>query len=331
VAVSAQTWWLRLPDGSKVRIAGAGVLIGRGLDCDVVLREPSASRQQALVHVTSEGPRVVAMGRAPTRVGDEKVDNVALSEGDTIEVPGLTMAVEVELSEPEEVEPAWVMRVIGGSMFGVGETPLTLGGGASDDVHFDDLPPGALCFQSAQERLFVELGMEAVVGRNPRPHQAGEVLPLEPGTVIVVRGHRVQVLTSGRLHTEATVGPEAHIRISSPTQVHLQPLPRGARLHVEIGGQQHSAYVSDDCRDLVACLLSPPEPHRPGDLVPDEIVLDRIWPGQNKSGSDLNLLLHHLRRDLVRAGLDGVELVRRAPGGGATRLGVDRQTRVKLD
>ncbi|MEX1362019.1 MAG: FHA domain-containing protein [Nannocystaceae bacterium] len=330
MTVSARTWWLRLPDESKVRVAGAGVLIGRGLDCDVVLREPKASRQQALVHVTPQGPRLVAMGRSPTRVSGKEVDNVTLAAGDRIEVPGLEMKVESEGAESEQPEPAWIMRVIGGSMFGVSEIPLTLGGGPSDDVRFDDLPPAALCFRSAQNRLFVELGMEAVVGRNPRPHAAGEVLPLDPGTVLVVGGHRLQVLTSGRLHTEATLGPDAYRVAAAAREVHLQRLPKGARLHVEVGDQHYSAYLTDECRELVACLGHPPAPHLPGDLIPDGVVLGHIWPTEAKTSGDLNLLLHHLRRDLVRAGLDGDMLVKRAPGGGGTRLNVTERTVVRV-
>ena len=296
----------------------------------MVLREPKASRQHALVHVTSAGPRLVAMGRAPTRVSGTEVDSVTLSSGDRIEVPGLEMKVESEGAESDEQEPAWIMRVIGGSMFGVGESPLTLGGGAADDVRFDDLPPAALCFQSAQDRLFVELGMEAVVGRNPRPHRAGEVLPLSTGTVIVVGGHRLQVLTSGRVHTEATLGPDAQLGPGVATEIHLQRLPKGARLHVELGGERYSAYLGDECRELVACLGDPPVPQRPGDLVSDRVVLERIWPAEDKTRGDLNLLLHHLRRDLVRAGLDGDVLVGRAPGGGGTRLNVTARTVVRV-
>lgn len=325
-----ETWWLCLPDESKVRVAGAGVLIGRGLDCDVVLHDPQASRHHALVHVTAEGPHVVAMGRAPTTVGGEAVDGSSLAEGDRIAMPGLEVSVQVERNEAIEREPAWVMRVVGGGMFGVDENPLTLGGGPHDDVRFDDLPRAALRLQSAQQRLFVELGMEAVIGRNPKPHPAGEVLPLQPGTVIVVGGHRVQVMTSGRLHTDTTVGPQDAVRPTAPTQVRLQSLPRGGRVHLNIGGRAHSAYVSDECRDLLACLLRPPAPYLPGDLVPDSTVLNKVWPGKEKSSTDLNLLLHMLRRDLVRAGLDGVELVRRARGGGATQLGIGPQTHVEL-
>ncbi|MEM7158732.1 MAG: FHA domain-containing protein [Myxococcota bacterium] len=311
-------------------MAGAGVLIGRGLDCDVVLHDPQASRHHALVHVTPEGPHVVAMGRAPTRVGGEAVDGSTLAEGDRIAVPGLEVSVQVERAEGVQQEPAWVMRVVGGGMFGVDESPLTLGGGPNDDVRFDDLPPAALRLQSAQQRLFVELGMEAVIGRNPKPHQVGEVLPIGPGTVIVVGGHRVQVMTSGRLHTDTTVGPQDNARPGSPTQVHLQTLPRGARLHLHIAGTAHSAYVSDECRELLACLLKPPAPYWAGDLVPDSTVLNTVWPGKEKSSADLNLLLHMLRRDLVRAGLDGVELVRRAPGGGATQMGIGPHTEIRM-
>lgn len=79
-------------------------------------------------------------------------------------------------------------------------------------------------------------------------------------------------------------------------------------------------YLAERRCNLVAALLSPTRPYAPGEFVHDEAVIPRVWPHKHKSRSDLNTLLHRVRRDLMTAGVDGAALIERAKGGGATRF-----------
>ncbi|MEZ4235657.1 MAG: winged helix-turn-helix domain-containing protein [Myxococcota bacterium] len=99
----------------------------------------------------------------------------------------------------------------------------------------------------------------------------------------------------------------------------LEFLPRGGRLSVAVGGQEHALWLPERRFALVVSLLDPPR-HAGGEVVPDEIVLARVWPRQpHKSRVDLNVLVARLRRDLEEASLS-TQCVVRAPGGGGTRF-----------
>ena len=54
--------------------------------------------------------------------------------------------------------------------------------------------------------------------------------------------------------------------------------------------------------------------------MPDELMWSRVWGEQPAGRKTLNVLMHRLRRDLDRAGLDGAGLIERVEGGGATRF-----------
>ena len=90
-----------------------------------------------------------------------------------------------------------------------------------------------------------------------------------------------------------------------------------------------TVYLPDKRCDLMALLLSPPEPLRAGDFVEDEVLLGRIWGKELKARTDVNVLVHRLRKDLERAGLDAT-WVERQKGGGATRFLLLPGTRVTL-
>ena len=86
---------------SVARLSAGGVLVGREHDCDIVLRDPSASRRQVLLYLGHEGPRVVPLGRGQTRMHGAVIDApAALLPGDLIQLPGLELRVD---SEEEEV------------------------------------------------------------------------------------------------------------------------------------------------------------------------------------------------------------------------------------
>lgn len=329
----ASTWWLRLPDGSRRRIEASGCLLGRAADCDVVLVSEDASRRQALVYLGAEGPHVVAMGRAPTLLDGAPVETSRpCSHGARVEVPGLQCTLVAEPVAARDEEPSWVIERVGGAFFGVGERPLTIGGAADDGVRIAGLPAHALTFRVVDERLVVELGADATI--DGRAVAAGAVEGLRAGSRLTAgdpaQSLALRVIDGGRQHEATTRGTGARPTDEDVSAVALEFLPHGGRLRVVSAGRERSLYLADRRCDLVACLLQPPAPLQPGEFVPDDVLLPRVWPGKPSDRTAINVLVHRLRRDLVRAGIDGCALVERSTGGGATRFTLGRGASVEV-
>lgn len=320
--MKARAWWICFPDGSRRRLSSGGILIGRDPDSDVVLTSPHASRKHAMLYVSGEGPQIAALGRSPTEVGGQGLAGVAnVEHGDVIEVPGLRLVVHAEdLPREDGAVPVWVVELLGGNLFGVGPEGVSVGSGATDDVRIEGCPPGAIHLRLAQGRLVLEANAE--VGLRGCPLAAGSVESLRSGDVLTLGDVRLRVVAGGQAGLATTLGGSPSDEISFPSRVRLEFLPRGGRLTLNIDGKEYSTYLADRRCDLVACLLQPPAPFRPGDPIPDDVVMGRVWPRRDVGGSALTVLLYRLRRDLVNAGVDGGEVVARAPGGGAVRFSV---------
>ena len=52
-----------------------------------------------------------------------------------------------------------------------------------------------------------------------------------------------------------------------------------------------------------------PEPFAAGDAIEDDVVLSRVWGKKRVDRTHLNVLLHRVRKDLSRIGLDGPALI----------------------
>lgn len=332
----ASTWWLQLADGSRRRIEPSGCLLGRAADCDVVLVSEDASRRQALVYLGADGPQIVAMGRASTLLDGVAVETSrACNDGARVEVPGLGCTLVAEAIADRGGEPSWVIERVGGAFFGVGERPLTIGGAGDDSIRIAGLVAHALHFRVLDERLIVEFAADGTIDN--RAVAAGTVESLAPGTRVRIppaaaNGEELQlrVIDGGNHHDATTRGVGPRAPIESVTSVALEFLPHGGRLRVTSGGKERSLYLADRRCDLVACLLQPPAPLHAGEFVPDDVLLPRVWPGKPSDRTSINVLVHRLRRDLVRAGIDGVALVERSTGGGATRFTLGRGAAVTV-
>ena len=115
------------------------------------------------------------------------------------------------------------------------------------------------------------------------------------------------------------VAPEAGPAL--PRLARLEFLPRGGRLTVGYAGWERTLWLADRRCDLVATLLFPPAPYAAGDLIPDEALIPRVWPGGRQGGRvELNTLVFRTRKDLVRADVDGAALLDRYDGGVRFRL-----------
>ncbi len=317
-------WWLELPDGTRRRIGPAGVLIGRSPDCDLVLDHERASRRHAIVYRTGDGVTLVSLRRSTTPgVPDPKT---ALADGTELSFPGLTVTVRATAGA-DAGDPSWVLRHSGGGVFGVDERGLSVGSGPDDDLRISDCPPRCALLSVAHGQLVLEAQVSlSVSGRKGELVRlpAGSAHRLSRGDVVHIGRAKISVIVGGLAHMGTTVG---HTQTATAggaklTSVRLQSLPRGGRLFVAYGGEPAVAYLAGRRSDLAACLLAPPAPHEAGTFIPDDVVVERVWPEGTTARSAVGVLLHRLRRDLVHAGLDGAALVVRAEGGGATRFAV---------
>lgn len=311
-------WWLELPDGTRRRVGPAGLLIGRSADCDLVLNDEHASRRHAIVHRTAEGLALVSLGRV------ESTENAALADGTRLSFPGLMVTVRAS-SSVGDGEPSWVLRLHGGGVFGVSERGLSVGNGPDDDLRIPGCAPRSALFRVARGQLLLEAGVALGVSAHKAglvQLDAGTLHRLSRGNVVHLGRARISVIVGGATYLGTTLGRggAAAQDMTEAPSVRLQFLPRGGRLFVELGGEETVVYLAGRRCDLAACLLQPPAPHVPGDPIPDDVLIPRVWPGGTETRSAVGVLLHRLRRDLVDAGLDGVALVERVEGGGATRF-----------
>ncbi len=329
----ASTWWLRVGEGIAKRITPGGLLIGRSPQCDVVTRSPTSSRRQALVYLDERGPRVAVMGRGTVAVDGVAVElDSPLEDGAKLEVGDMTLEVAREDAErpgeANERAAVWVLETGDGDLFSFSASPYRVGGADDDDLRIEAWPPHALTFRSTSGRLEVEPHVEVEIdGVLVEP---GGVERLRRGSKVAIGDVGMKIVTGGDLGTGSTVAIEADAQPGARS-VRLEFLPRGGRLHVRAGGDEQAVYLTDRRCDFIAVLLKPPPPLEAGDFIPDEQLWARVWGKQPSGKKTLHVLLHRLRKDLERVGLDGNELLVRAEGGGATRFVLREGARVELD
>jgi hypothetical protein len=313
-------WWLTDGDAVRVRVDAGGVLVGRSPRCDIVLRHPKASRSHALVCHDGHRVRLEVLGKGQTLLNDQAVARTStLTSGDRLSLPGLELTL---VSTREPASPAagatWVLERPGGSLFGVSRGPFVVGGDRDDDLIVLGWPARALTLHPTQGRLHLTAAVDLEVdGRRVGP---AALVALAPGSVIVHAGHRLRVVALGQRALDNTLVTDTGTAAEPLCTLRLELLPRGGRLHVGLPTGGGCVYLPGQRCDLMTLLLDPPLPHRVGDMLDDEYIIERLWPKEPRTRADLNTLVYRLRKDLVRAGLDASAVLIRAPGGGGTRL-----------
>jgi hypothetical protein len=305
-------------DGPSRRVGANGVLIGRQRDCDIVTPDPAASRRHALIRLTAEGAEIVPLGRAPVDVNGTATDHaVALADGDELRVPGLVLAVKIELPRPQRGIPmGYVLERGEGGSFGIAHSPFLVGGGDADDLIVAGWPAGGLTFHVAQGQLYVELRAGSAE-RNGEPLELEILEPLAIGDRVTSRGEAFSIAHADARVATTAVGSGGEL----PSRITIEMLPRGGRIVFAIGVRDHAVYLADRRFDLMVALLRPPIEYAAGDFIPDDTVRSIVWPRKpSVSRPEINMLISRCRRDLVEAGLAGPRIIERAPGGGGTRV-----------
>jgi hypothetical protein len=300
--------WLSRTDGTRLRLDAAGVLAGRAPGCAIALVDPRASGVQALLRQAEGGPELIPLGRNPVRVNDQPASGrQRLRRGDRVDLPGETLTVELD----DEEEGWWFLER--GGLTCVTRSPTRVGGGPRAHLQIPGWPDEALRLYLLQGALWVEPGVALRV--DGREVEAGALLSLRPGATIEAGAG--PALTVRGQHPGAAGGTLLERGVSA---ARLTFMPRGGRLSLTLSGRTHGVDLSElRCR-LLAVLLQPGEGLAPGDFVPDEQVLPRVWPREpGRDHYDMNTLIHRLRKALLKAGVPPDHVIERSPQGGATR------------
>lgn len=304
--------------GPSRRVGAAGIVVGRQGDCDIVAADPSVSRRHALIQLTGDGAVAIALGRTPLEINGKKCERLqALAHGDRISLPGIELAIELEVQRPSAAATgSYRLRLDGGGSFGVAHSPFVIGGDKTDDLIIKKWPPQAMRLHLAQGDLYLEV-MEGKALRNEVPVEVGAMEPLAIGDRIDYR--KVTLVIDPEVSSGATTAiGSAEIL---PSHITIEMLARGGRVVFRMSDGDRAVYLADRRLDLLIALLQPPQGYAPGDFIPDDVVRAVVWPRNPAvTRPEINMLISRCRRDLIEAGLAGGRLLERAPGGGATRL-----------
>lgn len=309
--MAPRMYWLDAR-GSRVPITAACVLVGRNPDCDVVLSDAQISRHHALFRLTEEGAEVVALGRVPAlHNGAPCPERRALEEGDRVELGAHAFTVRAgPCDDPPTSAMHWFVERHAGALLRIDRCAFSIGGSASDHLMIPTWEPATLALLRAGEGLVLETLRADIVCE--RALSEGDLVTLQSGARIEHRGEQFRVIALPSDPSQVTDLPEG---VELPIGAHLQFLPRGGRLTLEFSSRTCAAYFADRRCDLIACLLQPPSPFMPGEVIPDEVVSERVWADRSSGRVEINTLVHRARKDMLKADLDGVALLERAGGG----------------
>jgi len=309
--------WLE-GDLGRLLVRHAGLLLGRSAECDVVLADARVSRHHLLLRPTDDGVEVTVLGRTPVQVNGASVAaSATLHDGDTISLRDKSFRVVSTVAPPAPVESfVWGVEVREGAYFRVLESPFAIGGGPRDHLQMAGWPPALLALTTVQ-RAFVLEPSQPGVTLDGAALQESQVVSVQPGAVARYLDQSIRFVVAPVAAALETVPSEDE---SLPRLARLEFLTRGGRLTLGFGAWERTLWLADRRCDLVAALLFPPAPYAAGDAIPDEVLCPRVWPDGTAGRVELNTLVFRVRKDLVRADIDGATLVDRG----------DRATRFRL-
>ncbi|MFO0554719.1 MAG: FHA domain-containing protein [Polyangiaceae bacterium] len=307
--------WLRDASGIRVPLTQGSLLIGRAPSCHVVVSHPRVSRQHVLITEVAGGAQVVPLGRAPIHLRGVPIEEpTQASHGDVLEVESDRFVLETAPAS----ESTWMLQA-GSTQYPIRRAGFRIGGDKSDDLYLETWP-------AAGATLFPVVG--AVVGeihasvdvRGARMESG--LVQMAAGTTLSAGGVTLTIVQPNDVLATADLDP-------LPTALHLELMPNGALLRITLE-REFAVWLPHKRGDLLAALLSPPSSLKAGDWVPDDMLLPRIWGTEPSSRVLLNTLIHRTRLTLSAAGLNGPNLVERAPGGGSTRVRIARNASTRV-
>jgi hypothetical protein len=319
--------WFAVPtQGAALRVSGLGLVIGRAPTCDLILGEAEVSRRHVLLQFGLRGQLdIVPFPGARTTVNGIAIETpVAARDGDVLAFPG-GASVCLSLRDGDvsaTAGHAWLLGVHG-RRIGLRRADLILGGG-DDDVMVELWPAAAATLTWRDDRPYLVPRIEGIM-RAGTALVPGVSIALAPGDQLVFGGCTIEVILE-------TIDPAPTARGAvRVTAIALEMFPTGGIVTITTTHGEHRALLAERRFALACALLAPPAPYTPGEFVPDEIIIERVWaPGSSADRGDLNQLVFRLRADLKAAGLAGLELIERYAKGGAARALVDATTAIRV-
>ncbi len=312
-------YWLQMlmdeqtPSEEGVQIKPGGSTLGRAQDCDIIFPEDETDihHYHATLRPRFDGLRVYRDDQNPVLVNGKPIDERAeLKAGDHIRIGRFSF--QVGAAPYRAVGPVWLLKGVGANLLPIAPS-LTIGDGDDDTARISGWPAGALELFEAEGRIILDTRMQ-------RPSVDGRVLetetqePLVSGAHVSLLGHEIQLLasTGGTGKTTVVEGKDPII-----TSLHLTWQPAGATLVVGYDvGKQIPCWLAEKRAELMATLMLPPPPYTEADLIPDDVLIAILWPGDpGKTRVDLNGLIYHTRRALLKKGIDGKTVILKHSGG----------------
>jgi hypothetical protein len=296
---------------TRIPLHGGSILVGRNPDCDVVLLDERVSRHHALFRVVDDGVELISLGQLPVTINGAPASGAqTLREGDAVVVAETLFVLRREVVAVAEASVAWFVERDAGVLLRVGGERFLVGGLGHDHLVVPGWEPVVAALELVGERLVLEVLADDVTV--DRPRQLGDLVTLPSGARVEHRGASFRVLALPADPSKPTRRPTLD---ELPSSVILTFLPRGGQLTVTVGARARRLYLSEKRCELVASLLRPPTPYAPGELIPDDVIAARLWPGGGGSRAEINTLIWRVRKDLASAGLDNVPLLDRSGGG----------------
>jgi len=317
--------WIEHARGARLRVQARGSVVGRGVDCDLILGDATASRHHVLVRLAQDRLELVPLGKNATSVnGVLCIGPVNLQDGDVVAIPGASFRIRIEGSAPESVAQ-WALHSEDLGTVPIAAGGLEIGGGDGDGIRLADQPDTALRIGLRDGAPFAVA--EARVGLNGDPLPRGTEHVLAPSDQLVLGSWQFEVRRLAEpLLDETQTLPEKAL----PVEVRLVFAHRGGHLQVVFQGARHDVALSERRTDFVAVLLKPPKGYQPGEFVPDAVLFPRVWGATGGNRNGVNVLVSRLRSDLSAVGLVGTQLIERYRGGSATRFLLHPKARVEV-
>ena len=310
-----------------------GILIGRNPDCDVRYAYPYIHRYHALIRQRAQHMELIPLGQNPCYIDGVPIKTPTLLESGA----RVTIEPSAWLELNHTVQPAvgktWCLISVAGVEHRIQSPTLFVGGSEDDDLYVADWPPRAASLHVLAGAVFCEPHTAATIdGLAVQPKLAHRLVP---GQDLAVNGHALTLYEHA-----AVLSPPARLVI-------LHPFQKVGRLLFQFDDRsQVRVCLQHQCYQLMQLLLEAHVSSRlrrvtrtrfPGRLNDRELPQGaahtrdlqlEVGRVRRLSLSALNTIIHQTRSELIRAGINGENMLEE--GDGWARLNLGESCNVKL-
>ncbi|MGM0574474.1 MAG: FHA domain-containing protein [Myxococcota bacterium] len=206
------------------------LLVGRGLDCDVVLNDASVSRKHFRLEKTAGGWRLVDLGSGNgTKVDGRRVQQEDLRDGATLEAGQTTLRWHAEEAPPEPAAPPAAERTMaldasGADFKGFGEEE------EEDRTRIGDMAALEVLPEWAEREAAGRETSHQVPAPPPKKGGAGKAVGLAVGAVLILGGGFLAADKLAGLGVVFDAGDESAETTKAPIPVKEGPDPEAVAL-----------------------------------------------------------------------------------------------------